>query len=148
VSIFDTEKDVSIRPGEHYNINDYRFEFKNIQQVSGPNYTSYMGIFEVFKNDRLTATLKPEKRIYNIQQMPMTEAGIDPGLFRDVYVSLGESVGDNAWAVRLYYKPMVRFIWLGSIFMALGGAISVSDRRYRLRNRATVKNYPHSTEAT
>ncbi len=135
VSIYDNEKDVSIRPGEKYTINNYQFEFKDIRQLSGPNYTSYMGEFEVRRNERLIATLRPEKRTYNIQKMPMTEAGIKPGLFRDVYVSLGEDLGDDAWAVRLYYKPMVRFIWLGSIFMAIGGLLSISDRRYRVGNK-------------
>lgn len=136
VSLYDKEKDVSIRPGESYTINNYQFEFKRIREVTGPNYTSYMGEFEVRRKDRVVANLFPEKRIYNIQTMPMTEAGIAPGLFRDVYVSMGESLGDNAWAVRLYYKPMVRFIWLGSIFMALGGLLSITDRRYRIRKKA------------
>jgi len=137
VSIYDSEKDVSIRPGEKYAINNYTFEFINIREITGPNYTSYMGKFEVHRKGRMVATLRPEKRTYNIQQMPMTEAGIKPGLFRDVYVSLGEDLGDQAWAVRLYYKPMVRFIWLGSIFMAIGGLLSISDRRYRVANKTT-----------
>ena len=137
VSIYDMEKDVSIRPGETYSLNDYSFRFEDIRELSGPNYTSYMAEFELYKNNTLIGTLSPEKRVYNIQTMPMTEASVNTGLMRDVYVSLGEPLGDNAWAVRLYYKPMVRWIWLGSIFMAIGGLLAVTDRRYRQKVRGT-----------
>jgi len=140
VSIYDMEKDVSIRPGESYSLNDYSFRFEDIRELTGPNYTSYMAEFELYKSNTLIGTLSPEKRVYNIQTMPMTEASVNTGLMRDVYVSLGEPLGDSAWAVRLYYKPMVRWIWLGSIFMAIGGLLSVTDRRYRQKVRSVSSN--------
>jgi cytochrome c-type biogenesis protein CcmF len=79
--------------------------------------------------------LNTEKRIYTVQRMPMTEAGIDPGLTRDLYVALGEPLGDGSWAVRLYYKPYVRWIWLGGLMMTVGGLLAAADRRYRLSAR-------------
>ena len=79
--------------------------------------------------------MHPEKRIYNVQTMPMTEAAIDTGLFRDLYVSLGEPVSGGAWSVRIYYKPFVDWIWAGAFFMAMGGFVAVTDRRYRLAAR-------------
>ena len=81
------------------------------------------------------AVLHPEKRTYRVQTMPMTEAAINTGLFRDLYVSLGEPVGNGAWSVRIYYKPFVDWIWGGAFIMAIGGIFAVSDRRYRLVSR-------------
>jgi cytochrome c-type biogenesis protein CcmF len=78
----------------------------------------------------------PEKRLYRVQQMPMTEAAIDPGFTRDLYVSLGEPVGNDAWVVRIYHKPFVDWIWGGAFLMALGGMLAISDRRYRLASKA------------
>jgi cytochrome c-type biogenesis protein CcmF len=132
VSNYQLEEDVRMSPGDSHDIAAYRFEFLGAQQVPGPNYLAQRGEFKVFKGEREVARLFPEKRAYLGGGMPMTEAAIDPGLFRDIYVSLGEPVGnDGDWALRLYYKPFVRWIWLGAILMALGGTLAVSDPRYR-----------------
>ena len=98
------------------------------------------GQIEVTRNGVVVADMRPEKRIYRVQQNPMTEASIHPGLVRDLYVSLGEQVeGSNAWIVRIYIKPFVDWIWGGCLLMALGGVLAVSDRRYRTRKSTVTK---------
>jgi cytochrome c-type biogenesis protein CcmF len=90
------------------------------------------------KDGQVETLLEPEKRLYTVQQMPMTEVAIYPGLIRELYLALGEPLSDDAWAVRIYYKPFVRWIWLGAVLMALGGFIAVSDPRYRMARRRRV----------
>jgi cytochrome c-type biogenesis protein CcmF len=114
----------------------YEFKFDGVSETRGPNYRAQQGEINVFRSGELIATLFPQKRIYPIQTQPMTEAAIDPGLTRDLYVALGEPLGDGAWSVRLYYKPFIRWIWLGPLLMALGGLVAASDRRYRLIKQA------------
>ena len=131
VSNHQIEKDLRMSPGDSHEMAGYRFEFLGARKVNGPNYRADQGHFLLYRGERQIAELFPEKRAYLGGGMPMTEAAIDAGFFRDVYVSLGEAVGGGDWALRLYYKPYVRWIWLGATLMALGGAIAVSDRRYR-----------------
>ncbi len=126
------EKDVNMAPGDSVTLAGYTFRFEGVTKIRGPNYTATQGAVTVSRDGRRVALLHPQKRIYIIQTSPMTEAGIQSGLFRDLYVSLGEPTGDGAWAMRIYYKPMVRWIWLGALFMALGGLLAALDRRYRL----------------
>lgn len=98
----------------------------------GPNYRADTATFTITRGGETVATVVPEKRFYQSGGQPMTEAGIDPGLMRDLYVSLGSPLGDQgAWSVRLHYKPFVRWIWLGALFMAIGGILATMDRRYR-----------------
>jgi cytochrome c-type biogenesis protein CcmF len=138
-SIYSTEKDVRLAPGDSYDLGGYRFNFVEIRDYRGPNYVANEGIVTVQKGDRVVSTLRPAKRVYTTQGMPMTEAGIDAGLFRDLFVALGDQLDGGAWAVRLYHKPFVRWIWLGAIFMAMGGLLAAADRRYRvMARRATV----------
>jgi cytochrome c-type biogenesis protein CcmF len=140
VSNFQLEEDVRMSPGDSHQLAGYRFEFLGAEQVPGPNYMAQRGTFNVYRGERQIDELHPEKRAYLGGGMPMTEAAIDPGLFRDIYVSLGEPVGDQGdWALRLYYKPFVRWIWLGAILMALGGVLAVSDPRYRMARVAARK---------
>jgi cytochrome c-type biogenesis protein CcmF len=110
----------------------YTFQFNGVSKVKGPNYNANRGHIKVTKGDDLVTNLYPEKREYLVQTMPMTEAAIDTGLFRDLYVSLGEPVSGGAWSVRVYYKPFVDWIWVGCFIMAFGGFLAISDRRYRL----------------
>ncbi len=131
VSNYGVEKDIRMSPGDSYEIEGYTFVFDGVNTIPGPNYSAHRGRFRVLEDGKEIALLEPEKRTYLVQTRPMTEAAIDPSLMRDLYVSLGESVGGGDWALRLYYKPFVRWIWLGAIFMALGGIVSISDRRYR-----------------
>ena len=140
VSIHGSETDVRMSPGDVHEDSGYRFQFNGVQAVPGPNYMAQQGEFIVYKDERQIAVLYPEKRSYFSGGMPMTEAAINAGFLRDLYVSLGEPVGTNGdWALRVYYKPFVRWIWLGAILMALGGLLAMADRRYRtLRRSADV----------
>lgn len=129
---YETERDVRMNVGETAMIGGYTFRFDGTEDVVGPNYTAARGTFHVSRDGRETTVLYPEKRRYTAQNQVMTEAAIDPGLLRDLYVSLGEPLDDGAWSVRLYHKPFVDWIWGGCFIMALGGVLAISDRRYRL----------------
>ncbi|VAX06999.1 Cytochrome c heme lyase subunit CcmF [hydrothermal vent metagenome] len=131
VSNHSVERDLRMSLGESAEIGGYRFVFKGVTRSPGPNYTANRGEFQIFKDDVEVAVLEPEKRTYMAQTMPMTEAAIDWGLTRDLYVSLGENLGGGDWSVRLYYKPFMCWIWLGGLAMAFGGILAASDRRYR-----------------
>jgi cytochrome c-type biogenesis protein CcmF len=131
-----TEKDLRLSPGDNYALAGYEFRFSGVRQSLGPNYRAQRGHIEVTRDGKTIAQLFPEKRSYLNSSSPMTEAAIDPGFTRDLYAALGEELGDGAWAVRIYHKPFVRWIWLGGLLMALGGILAVSDRRYRI----SVKN--------
>jgi len=111
------------------------FTLRGLHNVRGPNYEAVQGLVEVARNGRAVAQLRPEKRVYRVQRNPMTEAAIDRGVTRDLYVSLGEPVRGGAWIVRVQVKPFVNWIWGGCVLMALGGALAVADRRYRTRRR-------------
>ncbi|MCB2264340.1 MAG: heme lyase CcmF/NrfE family subunit [Candidatus Thiosymbion ectosymbiont of Robbea hypermnestra] len=139
VTHFGSEQDIRMAPGEVHEVAGYRFRFEGVETVPGPNYRAARGRFTVLAGKRQIAVLEPEKRTYFASNQPMTEAAIDWGLTRDLYVSLGEPLdgGGNSgdWALRIYYKPYVRWIWLGGLCMALGGLLAVTDRRYRIDRR-------------
>ena len=142
VSAFEEEKEVPMRIGEKVEMAGYEFGFNGVKTLQGPNYSSKQGSLSVYKNDKLIATLLPEKRTYLVQQNPMTEPGIDTGFLRDIYVALGEQIDNEAWGMRLYYKPFIQWIWMGAALMALGGLLAALDRRYRLklkREKVAVK---------
>jgi cytochrome c-type biogenesis protein CcmF len=133
VTQFEVEQDIRMSPGQTVELAGHTFRFDGAKAVQGPNYRADQGTIRVFNSDgKEVAILSPEKRIYTVQTRPMTEAGIDPGFMRDIYVSLGETLGNGDWSLRLYYKPFVRWIWLGCIFMAIGGLLAAVDRRYRM----------------
>ncbi|HEX2566768.1 MAG TPA: heme lyase CcmF/NrfE family subunit [Burkholderiales bacterium] len=129
---YESEKDVRMRPGDSTELDGYVFRLEEVGRVQGPNYTAARGVMSVTREGKLLATLRPEKRIYTVQQMPMTEAAIDTGLTRDLYVSLGEPLDNGEWLVRVQQKPFVDWIWGGCLIMALGGLLAASDRRYRV----------------
>ncbi len=135
VGAYQEEKDVRMLAGESVSVGGYQIQLEGISVVPGPNYKAIQGTFLLTRNGRLEATLRPEKRSYFSSTMPMTEAAIDAGLTRDVYVSLGEELEDKAWAVRVYYKPFVDWIWGGCLLMAFGGILAMSDKRYRMKLR-------------
>jgi cytochrome c-type biogenesis protein CcmF len=130
-SIYSVEKDVRLAPGERYTMGEYSFEFRGVEQIEGPNYNAFRGTVIARHGDEVVAEMHPENRTYLVQTMPMTEAAIDPGLTRDLFVALGDDLGGGAWSLRLYHKPFVRWLWLGALIMAMGGAVAASDRRYR-----------------
>ncbi|QLB39953.1 heme lyase CcmF/NrfE family subunit [Mannheimia pernigra] len=130
---FSVERDVRMNVGDKAQIVDYQFEFKGIKITDGANYQGGTAELEITRSGKYEATLNAEKRFYNVSKMGMTEAAIDWGFSRDLYAALGEKLDDNSWAVRLYYKPFIRWIWIGGLFMALGGLLCMMDKRYRLR---------------
>ncbi|NVK23234.1 MAG: cytochrome c biogenesis protein CcsA, partial [Kangiellaceae bacterium] len=140
-SYYSIEKDLRIAETETVQVQDFSIYFKRFENLQGPNYIASQAHFVVNEGGNMIAQLRPEKRKYNASQMVMTEAAIDPGFVRDLYIAMGEPLDDGAWAIRLYYKPFVRWIWLGAILMALGGLLAVSDKRYRekLRNKISHK---------
>ena len=135
-SLYSVEKDVRLEYGQTYQIAGYDFEFHGVKPFTGPNYQADEGVFTVRRDQQIVSELHSQKRTYNAGGMPLTEAGIDAGLFRDLYISLGEPLEHNAWSVRLYHKPFIRWIWLGALFMAFGGFLAVTDRRYRMALKA------------
>ncbi|MEC4890398.1 MAG: heme lyase CcmF/NrfE family subunit [Nitrospira sp.] len=141
---FEVEQDLRMNVGETATIGGYTFRFDGAQDVKGPNYRAARGTFHVTKDGRDVTVMYPEKRLYSVQNQTMTEAAIDSGLWRDLYVSLGEPLAAGAWSVRLYHKPCVDWIWGGCLIMALGGLLAVSDRRYRLAWR---RERPEEPEA-
>ncbi|WMJ07486.1 heme lyase CcmF/NrfE family subunit [Nitrosomonas sp. sh817] len=138
VNGYETEKDVRMEIGSKVTVGGYTFQFNGTSDVVGPNYKAVRGDIAVIKDDQFIRNLYPEKRTYNASGMAMTEAAIDTGLFRDLYVALGEPLTNGAWVVRAYHKPFVDWIWLGCLLMAIGGVTSITDRRYRLK--ITKKN--------
>ena len=139
---YETEKDVRMAMGDTVSVGGYTFQLISIQRVPGPNYIADVGEVALSRNGQFLKNMHPEKRAYLSSTMPMTEAAIDAGLLRDVYVSLGEKLDDSiqpAWAMRVYHKPFVSWIWGGCMLMALGGLFATLDRRYRNR-----KNHLHN----
>jgi cytochrome c-type biogenesis protein CcmF len=134
VSGYESERDVRMDVGEYVDLAGYRFAFRGATAETGPNYVADRGVVEVTRvgGTGPTLTLYPEKRKYNASGMAMTEAALRSGAFGDLYVSLGDYLGGQAWSLRVYYKPFVGWLWAGAFLMALGGALAASDRRYRL----------------
>lgn len=131
------ERDVRLSPGDNFQLKGYNFHFSEVRDQDGPNYDGYIADFEVTLNGKYINSLHAEKRFYTTARSMMTEAAIDRSFTRDLYVALGDRLDDGkSWAVRLYYKPFVNWIWAGSVFMALGGCVAISDRRYRFRKPA------------
>jgi len=127
------EKELVMQIGETVLIKDYGFTFSNIIKYSGSNYKGVKAEFLIYENEQLINKLYPEKRLYFSSSMPMTEAGIAPGITRDLYVTLGNIISENKWSVRIYHKPLIRLIWIGALMMVLGGVLSIFlDRRRQL----------------
>ncbi|MFD2229959.1 heme lyase CcmF/NrfE family subunit [Alkalimarinus sediminis] len=142
VSNYEEERDLRLAPGDSVVVAGFEFKFDKLTHKTGPNYEADQAIITVWADGEQVTTLKPEKRVYNAQRSMMTEAAIDPGLFRDLYVAMGEPLDGDAWAIRVHYKPFVRWMWLGSLMMAAGGFLAITDRRYRIRKK---KSAPQET---
>jgi len=144
VSSYESETNVKLKLNESVEISGYQIEFKGVIPVEGPNYSAEQGQINVYEvnadgeNDFVTL-LKPERRSYRVQSMGMTEAGIDGGLFRDIYVALGDPLDGGAWAIRVHYKPFVRWVWLGALFMAFGGLLAIMGKRYRVAGKNNIQ---------
>ena len=149
-STLSSEKHLRMEPGNTYQTAGYTFEFLGTKVVQGPNYTAEEGEFIVSRNDREVTRLYPQKREYAQRGNTMTEAAIDPGFTRDLYVSLGEPLDQTgrAWAVRVYHKPFIRWIWLGAIFMLAGGMLAAANKRYRRKMPAKAPARSKAKEVT
>lgn len=133
VRTYEVERDVKMAAGDTTEVSGYVFAFRGWRDVQGPNYEAVQALVEVTRDGEPVTVMRPEKRVYRVQRNPMTEASIHRNLARDLYVSLGEPVEGGAWIVRVYVKPFVNWIWGGCALMALGGALAISDRRYRAK---------------
>ncbi len=137
VKSYEVERDVKMAPGDTTTVRGYTFTFRGAHEVQGPNYVAMQGVIEVTHDGRKVNELHPEKRLYRVQQNTMTEAAIDTGFTRDLYVALGEGIDDGkSWIVRIYLKPFIDWIWGGAFMMALGGLLAATDRRYRAKKRS------------
>jgi cytochrome c-type biogenesis protein CcmF len=140
-SSFSSEKEMAVRFGESIELAGYTFTLQNVSGVKGPNYDAVRGHVYVTRDGETETVLFPEKRVYTVQRNPMTEASIQTGVFRDLYVALGEAVSDSEWGLRVYYRPFVQWIWFGTLLMAVGGILGAMDKRYRPQeSRQTVKS--------
>ena len=132
VSIYSTEKDIRMQIDDVVELGGYQFQFKGVDEVEGPNYTAAQGHVQVTDEGGNLILLEPQKRVYLVQKSPMTEAAIDAGITRDLFVALGEKLDEEgAWSVRVYHKPYIRWIWLGALIMSIGGLLAAMDKRYR-----------------
>ncbi|PKQ40733.1 heme lyase NrfEFG subunit NrfE [Pseudomonas sp. YY-1] len=142
------ERDLRMAPGDSVELAGYRFQFDGAVHHEGPNFISDKGTVRVFDGERQIKVLHPEKRLYTVQQATMTEAGIDAGFTRDLFVALGEPLEQGAWAVRIHIKPFVRWIWLGALLMGFGGFLAAADKRYRIKVRTRVREALGMQEAS
>ena len=131
VQSFKVEEDVALAVGEAATIAGYDFRLMALREVRGPNFTGVEADVVVSSDGDTITTLHPQKRLYNSGGNPMTEAGIEVGAARDLFAALGEELGQGRWSLRIQYKPLIRYIWLGALLIALGGGIAALDRRYR-----------------
>ena len=137
-STFSSERSVLLSPGQDVGLGNYVFRFEGTSSVNGPNYVGEEASFTVLKDGEPLTTLRPERRIYLATNTPSTEMAIDAGFLRDLFITLGEQKEGDSWSMTIYVKPFVRWIWLGAIFMTLGGILAAADKRYRrLRRRQT-----------
>lgn len=132
VSNYELERDVRMDVGEAVELGGYTFTFTDVKPLQGPNYNGDVGVFDVTKAGEFIVHLEPEKRMYLSQGMPMTEAAIHSTISRDLFIAMGEPLDDGAWAIRIYIKPFVIWLWAGALVMAIGGVLSISDKRYRM----------------
>jgi len=134
-SLFDNQRDLRMAPGDTLELGGYEFIFEGVQHREGSNWVSDQGRVRVMKGDRQVSMLYPEKRLYKVKNQLMTEAGIDAGITRDLFVAMGEPLEGDAWAIRVHIKPFVRWVWGGGLMMMFGGLLAASDKRYRLKAR-------------
>ena len=146
VSAFGVESDRALQPGESIEVAGFEFHMKSLGNAQGPNFSAIEAEIEIRDDGEYVATVRPQKRQYLVQKSWMTEAGIHAGMDKDLFVALGDQLGNGGWSVRIQYKPLIRFIWLGALIMAFGGLIAISDRRYRSSAPAAGKGGAEAEE--
>lgn len=145
---FEISEDKRMAIGDSLLVGEYVYQFKEIKEISGSNYISTQAVFDVIKDGKSVVTLKPEKRFFSVQKMFMTEAAIDRGFTRDLYLALGEKIDGSSWTVRIQHKPFVSWIWFGCLTMALGGLFSTLDKRYRFGAKKNVTKHSQNELAS
>jgi cytochrome c-type biogenesis protein CcmF len=143
-SIYSEHRDLRMEVGQTVSLHDYDFVMEELRQVKGPNYVAEEARIRVMHKGKFLQEMTPQKRRYLASGTVMTEVALDPGLFRDIYVAMGEALSETAWAMRVHVKPFVRWIWLGALMMALGSILAVADKRYR---KAVVQVQPQSRQS-
>ena len=142
-----TQDDIRVAQiNQSWDVGHYTLTLNNVEEIRGPNYLSTMGSLTLAQDGKFVANLSPEKRFYPVAQMPTTEAGIDYNLIRDVYVVIGDQQNNGGWTIRTYIKPLTNWIWIGSALMALGGLLSLTDRRFRVAAGARKTPQPVPAE--
>ena len=139
VTSYQTERDVKMNVGDTVNVGGYDFRLTNLERLSGPNYEAMRADVEVTTGGEIVAVMRPEKRAFTTAQSVTSETAIDRSLFRDLYLALGDELGGGAWTVRVYHKPLVNWIWLGALLMAIGGGFAVTDRRYAVAAKKSAE---------
>jgi cytochrome c-type biogenesis protein CcmF len=146
VSQYSVETELRMEVGSRQTVAGYDFEFVSVARNDGPNYRADQATFAIWREGARITTLEPQKRQYLASRQVMTEAAIDAGVFRDLFVAMGDPIGDGSWAMRLQYKPMIRWIWGGVILMGVGAMVTVLDRRYRAKvNVSSSQTQPVGT---
>jgi cytochrome c-type biogenesis protein CcmF len=141
-SIYTIERDLRMEEHQVVSLLGYEFTLQSLQKIKGPNYQADEAFITVTHKGRALDDMHPQKRRYYARGSTMTEVALDTGLFRDIYVAMGEPVSENAWAMRVHIKPFVRWIWLGALMMAFGALLAVADKRYRKKVQASVPENP------
>jgi cytochrome c-type biogenesis protein CcmF len=144
---FSIEDDLAAAPGERFQLGRYDIVFREMRDFVGPNYRAREALFDVEREGRRIVTLAPQHRVYRVRASPMTEAAIDAGLTRDLFIALGQELGRGRWSLRVQHKPLLSFLWLGALVMVLGGGIASLDRRYRAASVRAVQTVPHNNSA-
>jgi cytochrome c-type biogenesis protein CcmF len=140
VESYKIEKDVALKPGGSFVIAGYDFKFVGAKSVRGPNYDAVEALVEVTRGGKPVTELRPQKRHFWVQQTDNSKAAISVNWARDLFVAMGNPLGEDAWSMRIQYKPLVRYIWLGALVMAIGGFIAATDRRYRIKVPVTASD--------
>ncbi|NBS46609.1 MAG: heme lyase CcmF/NrfE family subunit [Betaproteobacteria bacterium] len=136
---FASEREVRLRPGDSIEVGGYRFQLQGLQQLQGPNYLAVAARVAIDDGGLPVAVLHPERRVYTASRMTMTEVAIDRSVWRDLYVAIGEPMGNDALSMRIHHKPLVNWIWGGCLIMGLGGLLAALDRRYRVPSVAAPR---------
>ena len=137
-SSYGVERDVRVKPGDVVELAGYHFELQGIKPITAVNYQGHAAIVNVRYDGQQIAVMEAQKRLYLVQRMPMTEAAVDAGLTRDLFVALGEQFQDGSWGLRVYHKPFIRWIWFGGLIIAFGGLCAIGDRRYRAKRKSLI----------
>jgi len=148
VESYTVERDIALGPGETVAMGRYAYRFEKLEPIEGPNYDGVRAEVTVLRDGQPLATLHPEKRNYWVQRSTMTEAGIDSRWNMDLFVALGEDLGAGRWSIRAQLRPLINYVWLAAAFMALGGILAATDRRYRARVTADARQGSRAVEAT